>query len=113
MTDHTWNPWAVEKVEDLVAREVRHLTSDACASWSTVRVPPEITTTSSGPGADGQSYWVVARRDDRVLYWDSIEEEFGTGRVRAGLLVDYGTYGEQLSWSLGRLLGDPNERLSG
>ena len=72
--------------------------------WLNVCVRPEPTRTQSGHGSDGQTYWAVARRGDVVLYWDSIEEEFGTGREKGGVLTGAGTYGEKLVWALEALV---------
>lgn len=45
--------------------------------------------------------YCVARIGLRVLIYDDVEEEFGTGVLDAdGLLREWGTYGDELSWSL-------------
>jgi hypothetical protein len=45
--------------------------------------------------------YCVARIGLRVLIYDDVEEEFGIGVLDAdGLLRQWGTYGEELSWSL-------------
>lgn len=45
--------------------------------------------------------WVIARAGERVVGHDEIEEEYGTGLVRqAGVMEDWGTYGERLRWTL-------------
>jgi hypothetical protein len=106
VSTHEWKPWSLEQVEALVSSEILELTSEARASLSTVRVRPEVTIADDGPGSDGQSYWVIARLGDRVLYWDSIEEQFGTGTVVGQRLRNYGTFGEKLEWSLRRFFGD-------
>jgi hypothetical protein len=95
-----WKPWTIEEVEDLVTREMGELAGEARALWSQIRVRPEPTRTPSGCGSDGRSHWAVARRGDAVLYWDSIEQEFGTGREQGGVITGAGTYGEKLVWAL-------------
>ena len=97
---HTWKPWILEEIEDLVAREAHELTGGDPAFWAKVRIRPEPARTRSGHGSDGKSYWAVARRGDVVLYWDSIEEEFGTAHEKGGVLTGAGTYGEKLAWAL-------------
>jgi hypothetical protein len=48
---------------------------------------------------------MLARRGQRVLFYDTVEEEFGTGRVeREPFLEDYGTWGEKLAWALRQFL---------
>jgi hypothetical protein len=43
----------------------------------------------------------VAQDGSRVLIYDDVEEEFGTGVLDVDdVLRDWGTYGEELSWSL-------------
>jgi hypothetical protein len=113
VSTHEWEPWSLEEVEALVGSEILELTSEARASLSTVRVRPEVIIAADGPGSDGQSYWVIARLGDRVVYWDSIEEEFGTGNVVTQRLRNYGTFGEKLELSLKRLFGDREGRTWG
>jgi len=49
--------------------------------------------------------WVVARSGERVLLYDSVEEEFGTGVVdHDGVLRDWGTSGPKLRRSVARFL---------
>jgi hypothetical protein len=113
MSTHAWKPWRLEEVEALVSSEIVELTNEAHASLSSVRVCPEVTIAADGPGSDGQSYWVIAKLGDRVLYWDSIEEEFGTGTIVGQRLRNYGTFGEKLERSLRQLLRDREAGTSG
>ena len=113
VSTHAWKPWSVEEVEALVGSEILELTSEARASLSSVRVSPEVTIAADGPGSDGQSYWVIAKLGNRVLYWDSIEEEFGTGTIVGQRLRNYGTFGERLEWSLRQLFRDREAGTSG
>lgn len=47
--------------------------------------------------------WVVAKRGDKVLGLDVVEEEFGTGIMDSDNVIhEWGTYGEKLSWTLRR-----------
>jgi hypothetical protein len=44
--------------------------------------------------------YCVARIGLRVLIYDDVEEEFGTGVLDGdGLLREWGTYGDELNWS--------------
>ena len=51
-----------------------------------------------------RTFFVVAKRGRRELYFDEVEEEFGIASLNAqGQLTDLGTYGDRLAWSLVRL----------
>ena len=49
--------------------------------------------------------YVLAQRGKIVLGLDLVEEEFGTGTLtKAGVVSDWGTYGEKLEWTLQRFI---------
>jgi len=47
-----------------------------------------------------------------VVYWDSVEEEFGVGRVSDGILTEQANYGD-LQWALDELFAQRGRRPSG
>jgi hypothetical protein len=56
--------------------------------------------------------WVIARSGAKVLGYDEVEEEFGTGLVRQeGIVEDWGTFGERLRWTLLRFPSGAGPRL--
>jgi len=71
-------PWSHEKVAELVTSEIVSLVEDDLAALSPFVVALQLFATADGPGSDGQSFWLIAKDEDRVLYWDRVEEEFAT-----------------------------------
>jgi hypothetical protein len=56
----------------------------------------------SGAGLRALPVWVIARYKDQVVGYDEVEEEYGTGRLAANGIEEWGTYGERLAWTLRR-----------
>ena len=44
--------------------------------------------------------FVIAKARDEVLYYDDLENEFGTGTLVDGSIQNSGTWGERLEWAL-------------
>jgi len=108
-----WKPWRPEEVEALVRSEVNSLPGESRAALLPLVVPAELIAAATGPGSDGQSYWLIARAGNQALYWDSIEEEFGTGTLQGQVLQSFGTDGQKLEWSLQYFLTRPTGHTSG
>ena len=108
MDEPEWQPWTTQEVVALLEEDVAALSPDESASFTSVKVAPRPIKPESGE----PSHWVVAERADKVVYWDSIEEEFGVGRLRDGALGEKGNYGE-LQWALDELFAQSGRRPSG
>ena len=98
-------PKSREDVEALLISELTSLPDDALAALSPLVVSLEPLVTGAGPGSDGQSYWLVARDGDRVLYWDSVEEEFATGELNGQDLTNISLCGKRLEACVRRFVG--------
>ena len=93
-------PWSREEVASFVTSEIVSLAEDQLAALFPFVVALEPFATDTGPGSDGQSYWLVARDGERVLYWDSVEEEFATGTLSGQVLRDVNLCGGKLEQCL-------------
>jgi len=112
VTDQRPKPWSRDEVASIVTSEIVSLPEDQLAALSPFVVALEPFTTDTGPGADGRSYWLIARHGSRVLYWDSVEEEFATGELDDRVLSDVRLWGEKLEaclqdFTAARDTGDP------
>jgi hypothetical protein len=92
--------WSREEVASLVTSEIVSLSEDQVATLSPFVVALEPFATDTGPGSDGFSYWLIARHNDRILYWDGVEQEFATGELAGHTLRDIELCGEKLEWCL-------------
>jgi hypothetical protein len=99
-----------EEVAELVTSEIVSLTEADLAALFPFVVALQSFATADGPGSDGQSFWLVARDEDRVLYWDSVEEEFAIGTLKGHFLTGVSNCGEKLKWAIKAFL---KERASG
>ena len=88
--------WSRDEVAAHVTTEIVSLAEDQLAALFPFVVALEPFATDTGPGSDGQSYWLVARDGDRVLYWGVIEEQFATAELKGGVLRDISLCGEKL-----------------
>ena len=104
MDEEVWQSWTAEEIEALLEEDVAQLSRDEAASFALVKVTPRALALTSGV-ADGQpTHWVVAERADKVLYWDSVSEEYGVTRLKDGIPTKLENYGD-LSWALDELFG--------
>ena len=57
-------------------------------------------TWDSGDEPRTKAVWILARSGDVVAGYDEVEEEYGTGRLGASGIEDWGTHGDRLAWTL-------------
>ena len=111
MDEPGWQSWTVQEVEALLEEDVARLSQDDIASFTSVKVTPRPLAPADGADEGKPTHWVVAERAGKVLYWDSVEEEFGVGRLKDGKLTQSGNYGE-LQWALDELFAQQGRRPS-
>ena len=87
------------ELERFLKEEVLTLTEATATTYRRYVVEPfEVSVTI---GYSDVTMFVVAQSGDEVLYYDHIEEEFGTGKLdNRHHLTDHGTWGERLEWAL-------------
>lgn len=101
-----WKPWTRPQIEQLVADQCAGLEDHELQELHRVQHPAALVAWKrlaafGDDGLDDNSTWVLARSGDQALLFDTVEEEFGIGRIgEDGQLHDYGTYGEKLVWAL-------------
>jgi hypothetical protein len=104
-----WQPLTLHGLATLLADQDRELEPTLKSRLSRFRCNPSTIPCVRGGRPDQDSMWVLARARERVLLYDSVEEEFGTGVVdRDGMVRDWGTFGYKLKWSVARFLADPS-----
>jgi len=102
-----WQPLTPQSFGALLADQDRELEPLLKSKLLPFRCNPSIVPCVRAGRPDRDSMWVVARAGERVLLYDSVEEEFGTGLVdRDGVLRDWGTSGHMLKSSVARFLAD-------
>jgi hypothetical protein len=86
----------------LLADELKTLESDTRDVYSRYRVEPEVIyRVFPGSPSDPVPTYVIARSAASVIFYDDIEEEWGTADVaHDGHVYDWGTWGESLAWAL-------------
>lgn len=85
-----------------MAAEVAALAHGERATYERFRVQPEVVQrVFKGKSGDPVPSFVIARSGSQVLFYDDIEEEWGTARLTPdGRIRDWGTWGERLSHAL-------------
>ena len=112
MTEAGWQSWTTQEVEALLEEDVAQLSRDESASFVSVRVTPRPLALKTAADDEVLTHWVVAERAGKVIYWDSVEEEFGVGRLGDGILTEQSNYGD-LQWALDELFAQRGRRPSG
>ena len=102
-----WRPLTLQGFGAFLADQDRDLEPDLNSRLSPFRCNPSTIPCVRAGQPDRDSMWVVARAGERVLLYDSVEEEFGTGVIdRDGVIRDWGTSGHKLKWSVARFLAE-------
>jgi hypothetical protein len=86
-----WVPASVEEVERAVNAEKATCDSSYWAERASIFVKPYSCAIERWGSLE--HVFVVARAQQRVVYFDDIEEEFGTARELEGRLVECAAYG--------------------
>ena len=103
MDEEAWDPWTAEEIDALLAEDVPQLSRDEAASFALVKVTPRALA-PKGAAKEKLTHWLVAERLGKAIYWDSVAEEYGVGRLKDGVLSEPENYGE-LTWALDELFG--------
>ena len=97
-----WGPTSRSELLELLEHQLAHLGPECRETFDRYGVELEsISRVFEANPSNPVMSFVIARHGSRVLFYDDIEEEFGTGTVAAdGRLHEWGTWGEQLKWAL-------------
>lgn len=102
----TWKAWTEHDVNRLLRAEIAGLDPASAERFQSIQCRPFLLAwprlaAFGKEGPDEDSTWAVAKVAQDVLFFDTVEEEFGLGRIEGEKrLTGYGTYGERLAWSL-------------
>jgi hypothetical protein len=107
-----WEPISRESLNELIAEELAEATAKDRALFALATIAPEKWQLS--PWGDlGGGFWVVAVMEDRVLWYNDIEEGFNVSRfVTRGTIpsTEYWCNQDKLRWALPALEGKPQAK---
>lgn len=90
-----WTPISRAAFETLLLEEIAAFEATDNELWSKYKVAVRSAPIVRSRECGAEQVFVVAAIEDRVLFFDDVEEEFGVARLpEKGPLEDYGTYGE-------------------
>src|SRR6185437_1414665 len=87
----------------LLERETKELPPETRSVYHRYAGPPVrmVHSWDFGGRQVSKPVWVIARAGPRIVGYDEVEEEFGTGVVlHEGVVEDWVIYGERLQWAL-------------
>ena len=92
--------FSLQHLQRILASEVSMLSDAAAATYALHAVEPFVAWRKLG--SEREPTFVVAQAGSEVLYYDDVEEEFGTATIDGGTLwlSDVGTWGGGLEWAL-------------
>lgn len=70
----TWKPATIEQVKAIVAQASASFDAEQCVAFERYRVEPFVAKLHRLD--EWEDAVVVARKDDRVIYWEDVEEGF-------------------------------------
>ena len=97
-----WEPITRAELDAIVAKELDSLDLESRAAYERYRVEPEVIyRVFKWNPADSVPSFVIARSGAAVLFYDDIEEEWGTAKVSPdGRVYDWGTWSDVLRRAL-------------
>src|SRR6185436_7083837 len=107
-----WEPISRESLDELIASELAESTTEDRALFAGAAVAPEKWQLSPW-GDRGHGFWVVAVIEDRVLWYNDIEDGFNVSRfVTRGTIpsTEYWCNQDELRWALPALAGEPHAK---
>ena len=108
-----WESLNKAAIESLVARDLRECSEAKRQLFERVRIAP-VKWVQSPWGEEGGGFWAVAVLNDRVLWYNDIEEGFNVSRFTdLGTIPsdEYWCNQDTLDWALGHLENGPGARL--
>ena len=108
-----WQPISLDDLKSLLARELAACSDGMREFFARIRIPP-VKWRQSPWGDQGGGFWAVALHQDRVLWFNDIEDGFNVSRfISVGEIPDdeYWCNQDELRWALSRLDGDVGTRL--
>lgn len=82
-----WRPATIEQVKAIVAEESALFDAEQSALFERFRVEPFIARLYRAGQWEGAV--VVARKDDRVVYWEDVEEGFNESPIEDGRILQH------------------------
>lgn len=108
-----WEPIDRESLQRLITQDLADATAEARDLFARVAIKP--TKWQLSPWGDpGGGFWAVAVMDDRVLWYNDIEEGFNVSRfTNTGTIPpsEYWCNQSKLGWAIPALAGQPQGRL--
>jgi len=108
-----WQPISREALDELIAEELAEATPEERMLFVRAAVTP--TKWQLSPWGDiGGGFWVVAVLEDRVLWYNDIEDGFNVSRfTTTGTIpsTEYWCNQDELRWALPALEGRPQVKL--
>jgi hypothetical protein len=96
----TWKPATVEEVKAIVAEESRHFDAEQAAIYERCRVEPVLAKLFRYD--QWESVVIVARNDDRVIYWEDIDEGFNESSAIGDRILEHRCNQDMLGVALNR-----------
>jgi hypothetical protein len=110
----TWAPIDLAALQEMIQRDLAECSEQQRSFFARVAIQPE-KWRQSPQGDDGGGFWAVAVYEDRVLWFNDIEDGFNVSTFTVRGEIPKGEYWcnqDPLQWALPRLSGDKSSRNS-
>lgn len=100
----TWQPTTLSELQELVDSDLAEADDDVIELWQAIRVQP-VKWSCSPMGELGGWFWVIAKHEGTVLWYNDIEDGFNASPVlQEGVISDYGCEQHDLELCLRRIV---------
>ena len=99
-----WTPILLTELNTEIQKTEKELEGEIMEFWKTIKIVPE-KWSEKEYGQEGGGFWVVAIFDDKVIWYNDIEEGFNISEFeKFGEIKEYCCEQDELKWTLKKLL---------
>jgi hypothetical protein len=107
-----WQPATREEVQAILDEDLRDCSPEVRATFDTHRVP--LRQAPIVRYGNEEHVYIVAQRDDEVLYWEDVDEGFNFSRLdEDGRIVEHWCNQDSLSTAMQHWMGHPQQERCG
>ena len=86
--NNEWQPITEEELLEILDEDIAWLPDQHRPSWERYAVTPRRAEIVRSAEVGVEPVWVVAQRENRIVFYDDVEEEWAVGRLKGESVVD-------------------------
>jgi len=98
-----WEPISLDELNIEIQKGVQNMTKISCSTWNKISIKPE-KWSEKNYGLEGNGFWVVAVLNEKIIWYNDIEEGFNISSFsKYGVIDEYRAEQDELEWTMKKL----------